>query len=55
MAWVDFYNTIRPHSSLYAMTPHEAYWKSKKIYNMGLIPCYNGKRPMIHTYPPSAP
>lgn len=32
MDWVDFYNTIRPHSSLDAMTPHEAYWKSKNNF-----------------------
>jgi hypothetical protein len=37
---MDFYNTVRPHSSLDGSTPHEAYWKSrKKFYYMGLIPC----------------
>jgi len=44
MDWIDFYNTIRPHSSLDAMTPHEAYWKSRKqVYDMGLIPCHKAQ------------
>jgi putative transposase len=30
--WLNFYNTIRPHSSLDAMTPHEAYWKSRNQF-----------------------
>jgi len=38
---MDFYNTVRPHSSLDGSTPHEAYWKSrKKFYDMVLIPCH---------------
>ena len=41
MDWIDFYNTIRPHSSLDGATPHEAYWQSRKqFYDMGLIPCH---------------
>ena len=42
--WMDFYNTIRLHSFLDAMTPHEAYWKSRKqFYDMGLIPCHKAQ------------
>ena len=26
--WIDFYNTIRPHSALDGRTPHEEYWQS---------------------------
>ncbi len=26
--WMDFYNTIRPHSSLDGQTPNQAYWQS---------------------------
>jgi len=44
MDWIEFYNTIRPYSSLDAMTPHEAYWKSRKqFYDMGLIPCHKAQ------------
>ena len=44
MDWIEFYNTIRPHSSLDAMTPHEAYCKSRKqFYDMGLIPCHKAQ------------
>lgn len=43
MDWTDFYNTVRPHSSLDAMTPHEAYWKSRnQPYDNGLIHCHKG-------------
>lgn len=28
--WIDFYNTIRPHSSLDGATPNEAYWQSRE-------------------------
>ena len=44
MDWIDFYNTIRPHSSLDGNTPYEAYWKSRKqFYDMGLIPCHKAQ------------
>jgi len=26
-AWIDFYNTERPHSALDGKTPEEAYWE----------------------------
>jgi putative transposase len=44
MDWIDFYNRIRPHSSLDGSTPHEAYWQSRKqFYDMGLIPCHKAQ------------
>jgi len=42
--WMDFYNTIRPHSSLDARTPHEAYWQSINASSQtGLTPSVTDK------------
>jgi len=42
--WMEFYNTIRPHSSLDGRTPHEEYWQSKNASSqMGLTPSVKGK------------
>ena len=39
--WMEFYNKVRPHSSLDGATPHEAYWQSRKdFYDMGISPCH---------------
>jgi putative transposase len=43
--WMDFYNTIRPHSSLDGHTPHEAYWAGRnrardQFYDKGISPCH---------------
>ena len=39
--WINFYNKVRPHSSLDGDTPHEAYWQSRKqFYDMGISPCH---------------
>ena len=30
-AWIDFYNTERPHSALDGRTPAEAYWAGRPV------------------------
>ena len=49
--WMDFYNRLRPHSSLDGRTPYEAYWASREkfydpvllFYHRGISPCHKTK------------
>jgi putative transposase len=43
--WIEFYNTLRPHSSLDGRTPHEAYCTERasaknEFYDRGISPCH---------------
>ncbi len=44
--WIDFYNTVRPHSALAGATPAEAYWPGQPVDMMD-------KPDGLPTYPPA--